>query len=194
MPSLTNWAGLGCSTGAGGSTTRTPSTGTLNRTLSKDTTLAKELDLQTKIWKSAKQDGGYGRKISHKFAIGIPDLLLALPPFAPCLAEIKDMGEVVNKFDKQFDITEKQSEELKRFSEPYEKSMTIYTPNKQSSIVLVGVKHRKDFRLVACHRADIRLNHTYEEDPQRWVSRGVGGYYNLAPLLEWAGIIKVKAM
>lgn len=155
--------------------------------------MAKELDLQTKILRSAKHDGGYGRKISHKFAIGIPDLLLALPPFAPCLGEVKDLGEVVDKFDVQIKITEKQTEELKRFSEPYEKSMTVYTPNKKSSLILVGIKHRGRHRLVALSHGATRLSHEYEARGG-WVDREIGGYYNLAPLLEWAGIIKVKAM
>ena len=155
--------------------------------------MAKELDLQSKIWRSAKTDGGYGRKISHKFAVGIPDLLLALPPFAPCLCEVKDMSEVVDDFDRLIGITEKQTEELKRFSEPYENTMTVYTPNKRTAFILVGIKHRGQHRLVALPREATRLDHTYESRGG-WVARSLGGYYNLKPLFEWAGIVNVKAM
>jgi hypothetical protein len=157
------------------------------------TSMAKELDLQTKICKSAKTDGGYGRKISHKFAIGIPDLLLALPPFAPCLCEVKDLGEVVDKFNQLIGVTEKQTEEMKRFSAPYEDTMTVYTPNKRASLLMVGVKHRGEHRLVALPRDAQRLDHTYESRGG-WVTRSLGGYYQIAPLLEWAGIIQVKPL
>jgi hypothetical protein len=156
--------------------------------------MAKELDLQAKIIKSVKQDGGYGRKISHKFAIGIPDLLLALPSFVPCMSEVKDLGVVVDNFDRQIGVTDKQLLEMKRFSEPYENSMTIYTPSKRAALILVGIVHRGEHRLVALPRDAERLDAGYEADPQRWRKRQTGGYYEIKPLLEWAGIAHVRPM
>ena len=156
--------------------------------------MSKELDVQAKIIKSVRKDGGYGRKLSNRFVIGIPDLLIGLAPFAPCLAECKDLGEVVDKFNLKVDVTEKQGHELKLFDDVYFEKMTIYTPNKHASLVLVAIKHRGSHRLVALSHGERRLDHTYEGTPERWVERGVGGYYNIRPLLTWAGIINVKPM
>lgn len=155
--------------------------------------MARELDLQTKICQSAKRDGGYGKKISHKFAVGIPDLLVALPPFAPCLIEVKDMGAIATaKFDRLIGITPKQQLELSRFSEPYEKAQSEYTPDRRTGMVLVGLVHQGEHRLVALRRDEDRLSDGYQADPARWTKRQVGGYYDLGPLLEWTGIVKMR--
>lgn len=153
--------------------------------------MSKELDVQTKVCKSARQDGGYGRKISHKFVIGIPDLLVCLPPFAPCVIEMKDLGKVVDRFDRQLAVTPKQALEMERISKPYEPEVNGVIPM-HTAMVLVAIVHRGEHRLVACHRSNDRLDFGYEADPRRWVRREVGGYYNLRPLLEWAKIAKVQ--
>ena len=39
----------------------------------------KELVFQKQIIDAAKQGGGYGLKLSHKFKVGIPDLMVLMP-------------------------------------------------------------------------------------------------------------------
>lgn len=153
--------------------------------------MAKELDLQSKIKASARKDGGYGQKMSNRFSIGIPDLLIGLPPFVPCYAEVKDFGTVAEQFNRQVDTTPKQRLEMARFSNPYQAAITPYTPNRHASLVLVGIIHRGRHRLVALSHGAERLDHTYEASTGTWVERGVGGYYALAGLLEAVGIARV---
>lgn len=153
--------------------------------------MARELDVQAKVCKSAKRDGGYGRKISHKFVVGIPDLLVCLPPFAPCVIEMKDLGPVTALFDRQLAVTPKQALEMERISKPYEVHPRLPGPP-ATACVLVALVHRGEHRLVVADREADRLSHTYELDTGRWVPREPGGYYDLKPLLQWAGIGRIQ--
>lgn len=156
--------------------------------------MAKELDLQTKIIHSARKQGGYGRKMSNRFSIGIPDLLLGIFPFAPSLVEVKDLEIVVDKFDRKLDVTPKQALEMERLSKAYEDNVTPYTPNRATACVLVGVVHRGEHRLVALSRGAQRLDHTYEASPGTWVRRMPGGFYDVMKLLDGIGIARVSMM
>lgn len=163
--------------------------------------MSKELDLQTKIRKSVKADGGYSHKLTNRFTVGIPDLLMALFPFVPAIIEVKDLGVVVDKFNLKVDVTPKQSHELIGISEVYGKGQHPYTPKRRASGVFVGIVHRGVHRLVALHvplvspsDAVWRLDHTYDSDASCYVERGVGGYYNVRPLLEFCGICNIASM
>lgn len=138
-----------------------------------------ELQVQTKIIKSARQDGGYGRKCSNRFAIGVPDLLLAIPPFAPFYLEVKDFGKVPDNFDRQIEVTEKQAYELELFSKPFEDA-----GRGRVGFIGVSILHRKEHRLVILPRQAMRLSSAYEDDPRIWTKRMTGGYYDLKPALE----------
>ena len=146
-----------------------------------------ELGVQTKIIKSVRKDGGYGRKCSNRFAIGVPDLLVALRPFAPCYIEVKDFGKVNDKFDRQVDITEKQAYELELFSKPYEDAGLG-----RVGFVAVSIVHRGEHRLVLGPREMARLSSDYEATPGMWVKREVGGYYNLSPMLRYWNAAKAR--
>ena len=146
-----------------------------------------ELSVQTNIIKSVRRDGGYGRKMSNRFAIGVPDLLVALPSFAPCVIEVKDLGEVVDKFDRQVDVTPKQAEEMRLFSEPFETAKLG-----RVAFVAVAFKHRGEHRLVLGPRQLARLTHEYENDPRTWVKREVGLYYPLSPMLRRWGAAQCR--
>lgn len=78
-----------------------------------------EVDHQTNIKKSVILQGGYSFKLSNRFTIGIPDLLVMLPPFVPCLAEVKDLGECVPDFDRKLDVSPKQNLELVKMNAAY---------------------------------------------------------------------------
>ena len=138
-----------------------------------------ELREQTNIIKSVRQDGGYGRKMSNRFAIGVPDLLIALPDFAPCYMEVKDLGEVNDTFDRQVAVTDKQAYEMKLFSEPFEQQSLG-----RVAFVAVHIVHRGEHRLVLGPRQMQRLSSAYEADTYTWTKRQVGGYYNLKPMLQ----------
>ena len=156
--------------------------------------MARELNEQSNIIKSVKAAGGYARKLSHRFMIGMPDLLVALPPFAPCLVEVKDLGKVVDEFDRQLDITPKQADELRRISEPYEQYHTVYAYWRRTGMVMVHVVHRGEHRLVALPRRATRLTHAYEQNPECWVAREKGGSYDVAKLLEKEQICRVRLL
>lgn len=74
-----------------------------------------ELGEQTHFIRSVRQIGGYGRKISHRFQIGIPDLLLVIPGYVPGIWEMKDFGEWNKDTERQLEVTEKQEIELMEF-------------------------------------------------------------------------------
>lgn len=156
--------------------------------------MASELTVQTDIKTSVIRDGGYGFKLSNQFTVGIPDLLLVLYPFAPLIVEVKDLGEVVDKFSLKLHITPKQADTMRRISEPYEKGQTIYTPNKRASFVLVALKHRGKNRLVVVPRNAEHLTWGYETDPKIWTTRQVGKYYALGPLFEAVGAIQIRSL
>lgn len=75
-----------------------------------------ELDFQATLTKSAKHLGGYGRKISSRFTVGIPDLLLAVPKFCPVLVEAKWMKDVKTGFDREVPTTGPQRETLAKYN------------------------------------------------------------------------------
>lgn len=138
-----------------------------------------ELGVQTKIIKSVRQDGGYGRKMSNRFAIGVPDLLVALPPFAPCVIEVKDFGVVNDRFDRKIEVTDKQAWEMEIFSKPYEDRSLG-----RVAFVAVSLVHRGQHRLVILPWNAKRLSDMYEQDERMWTARRTGGYYEIAPMLD----------
>ena len=79
----------------------------------------KELGYQRWVVTSARKSfglPGYGLKISHQTAVGIPDLLISLPGYCPCLIECKWLGRVVTGFSRKIKLTDKQRFELDRFN------------------------------------------------------------------------------
>jgi hypothetical protein len=153
--------------------------------------MAAELQVQTNMIKSARQQGGYGRKLSNRFTVGIPDLLVGIFPFVPALVEVKDLGVVVDTFDRQLEVTPKQADEMKRMSQPYESMVTEFSPWRCTAFVAVALVHRGKHRLVAVKRHVDRLSHTYEGDLP-WVPRQTGGTYDLLRLMEGIGVCQTK--
>lgn len=139
-----------------------------------------ELAVQTKIIQSVRKDGGYGRKCSNRFAIGVPDLLISLQPFAPCYIEVKDFGVVSDSFDRKIDVTEKQAYELQLFSKPYEDAGLG-----RVGFLAVALVHRGAHRLVLTPREAQRLSDAYEGTPGMWTNRVVGGYYDMGRMLRY---------
>lgn len=153
----------------------------------------KETDLQFHIKSSVIKDGGYSKKLSNRFTIGIPDLVIILPPFAPCFAEVKELGECVEDFDRQIGVTDKQTHELNKMSAPYTKPSGVngilITP--AVSLILVGLVWQGERRLVPLPRGSERLSAGLMADRTSLGKRGVGNYYNVRELLEFTNIARM---
>jgi hypothetical protein len=145
--------------------------------------MANELLIQREIKQSVINAGGYSTKLSNKFTIGIPDLGIWLAPFVPTIAEVKDLGICVPKFDRQLDVTPKQLDTMKRMQKSYRPETTL-------TLVLVHIRHRGLRRLVALPRDAERLTWEYE-GVHPWVDRGSGGRWNIAQLLQQARVAMV---
>jgi hypothetical protein len=148
----------------------------------------KELNLQRDIKKSAIRDGGSGFKLSNRFSVGIPDLHLSLPSFAPCIVEVKDLGECVPSFDRQLDVTPKQRHTMNQLNAPY-------APIGPVSFLLVGLTWQKERFLVVLPAHTERLSAHQLQGPLRAGSmvtgRATGGYYGLRPLWDAIGVPRV---
>lgn len=75
---------------------------------------SKELELQRDIVKSMRADGGYGQKISSRWQVGVPDLLLghaSWPGFA--LVEVKHLGEIKKLTERRVETTQPQRDHMR---------------------------------------------------------------------------------
>lgn len=75
----------------------------------------RELSFQKEIVDALRKQGGHGMKLSHRFSVGVPDLLL-VAPVGTFLFEAKDLGEVCDKFNRLTGVTPLQQETLRRFN------------------------------------------------------------------------------
>lgn len=144
----------------------------------------KETDLQTEIKASVIEQGGYSIKMSNRFLVGIPDLLIALPPFAPSMFEVKELGECVDSFDRQLGVTPLQGRNLAKISACYG-SVDV-------SGVLVGLVYKGDRILVALPRRAERLCAPMLGGPIAFRKRLTGCRYDMAPLLASLNIAKLE--
>ena len=51
--------------------------------------MVKEVDLQSRLVEEARRTGGYALKMSNRFVVGVPDLLIQLPGLPTVLVECK---------------------------------------------------------------------------------------------------------
>lgn len=174
-------------------------------------TMVKETDIQAQIKKSIRRDGGYCHKLTNAFTIGIPDLLIALPPFAPCIIEVKDFKTCTQGFDRQIDVTPKQRYELNQITDVYPeipRIKEVYHPaiglgGAEIEYVKVGetqpifsgifvhVYWNKMHWLTGLPRHAERHTHALLLDATRTRTRAPGEYWDVRPLLEAIGVTKV---
>jgi hypothetical protein len=118
----------------------------------------REVDLQSKILEWVKEEGGYGRKLSNRFLVGIPDLLIRIMPARSArgvllVAEVKlhtrDFVLGPNDAEVKTGVTPKQHQELSRF---------------EHSVVIVGFKNKKG-KLHSVQICDARYPHL-KADPE----------------------------
>lgn len=73
-----------------------------------------ELEWQRRIIKSAKKQGGYGKKWASQFIVGAPDLVLSFPQLGPLFMEVKLLRDVNQNIEwqRKLEVTKKQRHEL----------------------------------------------------------------------------------
>lgn len=143
----------------------------------------REVDIQSLIIRSAKAQGGWGVKLTHKFRVGVVDLLLVMPRFAPFVAEVKQLGKVPERFDQKLDVTPTQRKFMQDVNAPN------IDEGRGSAIILVAIHHRGEWRLVRLPPTAERLSFEYEDDPSCWVPRQSGGF-DLFSIIINAGLIR----
>lgn len=148
-----------------------------------------EIKVQRHIKDSAKAQGGASVKLSNQFLIGVPDLLIGLPPYCLTLVEVKDLGECRDKFSRKLEVTDKQDEMMERFSLPYEDRGGSYNARMASAFLMVALYHKGQHRLIAAPRWARQMTHEYE-GTLPWVTRQTGCLYDLLPLFGGMGGIK----
>ena len=120
-----------------------------------------ELSFQKEIIDSAKAAGGYGFKLTNRFTIGVPDILVSGPMYAPSLFEAKHLGDVVANFDRQTGVTPLQQEQMKRWNATQPFAIAAQ---------LVFIKHLGSERAVLIPAHIDRITYQYEGLDQ-WVTR-----------------------
>ena len=123
----------------------------------------RELAFQTEIIKSVKAAGGYGHKVSDRFKVGAPDLIIAAPKRGLILFECKSMAGIMpDKFDRHTGITAIQQEHLKRMND-----CQILPVGAQ----LVYMEHKGEQRAVVWPAHLVNITSDYEKDERIWVER-----------------------
>ena len=120
-----------------------------------------ELKFQTEILKAVKDCGGFGNKISDRFKIGVPDLLVACSGKL-VLLELKSMGEVPDKFSRKTGVTAIQQETLRRYNQ------TAILP---VAAQLIFLNHRGEARAVVWPAEWDTISNSYEEREELWTTR-----------------------
>lgn len=149
----------------------------------------RELILQREIIQSVRKDGGWGRKLSHRTLVGLPDLALVLWPYVPVLAEVKDLGVRPNSrdFTVKLIVSEKQRHELLAYdaaiNTPRESNSLIDIRKRHAAVLLVGWAWG-GARWLAMLPPDA-THLSSEEAPN--VHRRPGGYYPFGSLAELFG-------
>lgn len=142
--------------------------------------MSDEIKIQREMKQSVKAIGGHAEKLTNRFTIGIPDLGVWLCPFAPCVLEVKDLGVVVDNFDRKLDVSPKQADVLRRIQ-------TGYGPEARVAGVVAHIVHRGRHRLVGLPYDADRITALYPE----WVERQTGGRWDMALLLQQMKIARV---
>lgn len=149
-----------------------------------------ELLEQTHLIHSVRKDGGYGRKISHRFIIGIPDLLLVYPTYVPGIWEMKDMGEWNSNTERAVETTEKQKIELNEFAAACNRGLaplgTMRAPYTASGVLVTYKARNQRFMTICGPEVE-----TMRKDQFPTILRETGQYYNLGVLFNAYGVQRV---
>lgn len=122
----------------------------------------KELDFQKRIIDLIREEGGYGYKLSNRFKVGIPDLLIAAPLRGVVFFECKCLNEVSAQFDKKTGITAIQQDHLNKLNS---------TQQHPIGCQLIFLEHFGEERAVVWPAHWNRMTSDYERDEAIWVGR-----------------------
>lgn len=154
-----------------------------------------ELVMQTNIVNSIRKDGGYARRLVDKYALGLLDLFVGLPPFVPTLIEAKHLGVVGGPFDRKIPLRAKQEVEINKLNDPYIvealRTRVLGSPAKGGTVIFVGWTSKLGHHyLTAMPGIARRID---SEKLPLVVQRGIKGYYpNIRDLLDEAGLLTVR--
>lgn len=160
----------------------------------------KEVDHQANIKLSVKAQGGYALKLSNRFTVGVPDLLIMHPLFVPCIAEVKDLKDCVPDFDRKIDVSPKQDLTMRQMNGVYQSPhVTEITIGRtiRVAFVLVVAKWKLQHIIVPLPQGTERLAaSSLVEGVTFWkrIAGRDGGNpsYDIRPLLEAAGVPHVQ--
>lgn len=122
----------------------------------------KELDFQKRVIDLIREEGGYGYKLSNRFKVGIPDLLIAAPLKGVVFFECKCLNEVGERFDKKTGITPIQQEHLNKLNS---------TQDHPIGCQLIFLVHKGEERAVVWPAHWGKMTSDYEKDVRIWEGR-----------------------
>jgi hypothetical protein len=137
----------------------------------------RELNFQKRIIDLIKEEGGYGYKMSNRFKVGVPDLLIAAPMRGVVFFECKCLNVMPDAFDRQTGITPIQMDHLNRLNSTQEHPVGCQ---------LVYLIHRGEERAVVWPGHWDRITSDYEKDETIWEGRKAGSKsrWNVMKLVE----------
>jgi hypothetical protein len=97
-----------------------------------------EADFKKVIKASVRRQKGCAISLAAPMMVGLPDLFVAMPNYAPVLLEAKWLGEVKNKFNRKMNFTELQIK--------YIKDCNLVTS--ETALGIVGFKQEKTIKCV----------------------------------------------
>ena len=123
----------------------------------------KELAFQAELINAAKAQGGRAVKLSHKFSVGVSDLLVSIPHYPMVMWEAKQLDDAPGGFKRKTGVTPIQQQWMKKFNDT------------QPHIVacqVVYIRHRGVERAILWPADLDTITSEYEEFPI-WVTRMV---------------------
>ena len=121
----------------------------------------KELAFQKELIDAAKAQGGRGVKLSHKFSVGVADLLVSIPNSPMVLWEAKQLDDAPGEFSRKTGITPIQQAWLKSFND---------TQFDLIACQIVYIKHKGNERAILWPADMDTITSRYEEFGI-WVAR-----------------------
>lgn len=153
--------------------------------------MADELTIQREIKQSVINAGGFALKLTNRFTIGVPDLAIWLPSFVPAVVEVKDLGECVERFDRQLDVSPKQRDTLRRINATYGIDINGTPSTASISCLIVHIRHNGLRKLVILPPGATRLAHAQVDQLYPSVVRVPTGRWGITSLFKSHGISRL---
>lgn len=139
-----------------------------------------ETEYQLEIKKSVIAQGGFAFKLSNTYTVGVPDLGIWLPPFAPLVAEVKVIRECGDKFRREIATTPKQDQFMADVSGRYE-ALGFFSV--AFVLVVVEWEDSKKRHLIGVPRTETHITHGMITGRPSVSERGVGGAWDMKQII-----------